>query len=132
MDWKTYSEWANENVMVWGLIETTEGLENLEDILDQGLDAVSFGGFDLSMAMGFGGDTKQPDLKKEVNRAAEIALKKGIDIFTVILTTELEVIRESARFWKEKGCRLITTTTDRAILCNSHQEMLHLLKDLEK
>lgn len=132
LDWKTYSEWANENVMVWGLVETTEAVQNFLDIIAQGLDAIGLGPFDLSMAMGLGGDTEHPEVKKEVNRLAEIALEKGTDILVTIFAMEPDVIRESARFWKEKGCRLITTTSDRAILCHNHQKMFNVLQDLTK
>jgi 4-hydroxy-2-oxoheptanedioate aldolase len=131
LDWKTYSRWADENVMVWGLIETVEAVHNLVDILDQGFDAVGLGPFDLSMTMGLGGDPEHPDVKREVNRMAEIALKKGVDLLVTIFAMEPKVIRESAIFWKEKGCRLITTSSDRAILCHSHQKMFNLLQDLK-
>jgi len=132
LDWEQYSRWADENVMVWGIIETVEAVQNFVEIIAQGLDAISLGPFDLSMAMGLGGDTEHPDVKKEINRLAEISLKKGVDLVVVIFALEPEVIYESAKFWKEKGCRLITTSSDRAILCHTHQKMFNLLQDLRK
>jgi 4-hydroxy-2-oxoheptanedioate aldolase len=132
LDWKTYRAWADENVMVWGIIETIEAVQNLAGIIAQGLDAIALGPFDLSMAMGLGGDTEHPDVKREINRIAEITVKKGADFAVTIFALEPEVVRESAKFWKEKGCRLIMTSSDRAILCHSHQKLFNLLQDLRK
>ncbi len=131
-DWKAYSKWADENVMVWAIIETVEALQNIEDIVAQGLDAVLLGPFDLSMAMGLGGDPEHPDVKRELTRIADTALRRGIDFGVVLFAMELEEIWESAKFWKEKGCRLMTTSSDRAILCHKHQKMFNLLQDLKK
>ena len=132
LEWKGYREWADENVMVWAVIETVEAVQNIEDILDQGLDAILLGPFDLSMAMGLGGDHEHPDVKKALNRIADMALKKGVDCAVVLFAVEPDEIEVSAKFWKEKGCRLMTTTSDRAILSHTHQKMFNLLQDLKK
>jgi 2-keto-3-deoxy-L-rhamnonate aldolase RhmA len=132
VDWKAYRRWADENVMVWGIIETVEAVQNFEDILTQGLNAIALGPFDLSMSMGLGGDTEHPEVKKEINRLADMALRKGVDFVVTLFALEPAVMGESARFWKEKGCRLITTSSDRAILSHSHQKMFNLLQDLKK
>ena len=132
LDWKKYREWADENVMVWAVIETVEAVQNIEDILDQGLDAILLGPFDLSMAMGLGGDPEHPVLRKALKRIADMALKKGSDFAVVLFAVEPDEIQASAKSWKEKGCRLITTTSDRAILSHTHQRMFNLLQDLRK
>ncbi len=132
LDWKTYRRWADENVMVWGIIETVEAVQNFVNILTQGLDAIALGPFDLSMSMGLGGDPEHPEVKREISRLADMALKKGVDLVVTLFAMEPAIIGESARFWKEKGCRLITTSSDRAILCHSHQKIFNLLEDLKK
>jgi 4-hydroxy-2-oxoheptanedioate aldolase len=132
LDWEAYREWADENVMVWAVIETVEAVQNIEDILDKGLDAILLGPFDLSMAMGLGGDPEHHHVKKALNRITDMALKKGIDCAVVLFALEPEEIRVSAQFWKEKGCRLLTTTSDRAILSHTHKKMFNLLQDLKK
>lgn len=132
LEWEAYREWADENVMVWAVVETAEAVQNIEDILDQGLDAILLGPFDLSMAMGLGGDHEHPDVKGALNRIADMAQKKGVDCAVVLFAVEPDEIQASAQFWKEKGCRLITNTSDRAILSHTHQKMFNLLQNLRK
>lgn len=48
-----YPECANDTIVVFAMIETLQGLENIEDILSvPGLDAVYIGPSDLSLALG--------------------------------------------------------------------------------
>ncbi|MCP3018928.1 HpcH/HpaI aldolase family protein [Cupriavidus basilensis] len=48
-----YPERANETIVVFAMIETKQGLDNLDDILSvKGLDAVYIGPSDLSLALG--------------------------------------------------------------------------------
>jgi 2-keto-3-deoxy-L-rhamnonate aldolase RhmA len=45
LDWKAYRRWADENVMVWGIIETVEAVQNFEDILNSGVKCHRFRAF---------------------------------------------------------------------------------------
>jgi len=48
-----YAQKANETVLAIGMIETKDGLDNLEDILEvEGLDAIYVGPSDLGLALG--------------------------------------------------------------------------------
>jgi 2-keto-3-deoxy-L-rhamnonate aldolase RhmA len=132
LDWKAHRRWADENVMVWGIIETVEAVQNLAEILTQGLDAIALGPFDLSMSMGLGGDPEHPKVKREISRLADMAFRKGVDFVVTLFALEPAVMDESARFWIKKGCRLMTTSSDRAILSHSHQRMFRLLQELKK
>ena len=132
LDWKMYRKWSDENVMVWAIVETMEAIENIADIVSQGLDAIVLGPFDLSMAMGFQGDVEHPQVKRELIRISEIALKKGVECVAVLFDMEPEQILRSAKFWKEKGCRMITTSSDRGILSHFHKKVLDSLQDLSK
>jgi 2-keto-3-deoxy-L-rhamnonate aldolase RhmA len=132
LDWKMYSKWSDKNVMVWAIIETMEAVENIAEIVSQGLDAIVLGPFDLSMAMGLHGDVEHPDVKRELSRIAGIALKKGVECVAVLFDMEPEQILKSAKFWKGKGCRMITTSSDRGILSHFHKKVLTSLQDLSK
>ena len=50
-----YMEQSNNNVMAIGMIESFRGLENLDEILESGLDVIRIGAGDLSQDMGYGG-----------------------------------------------------------------------------
>jgi 2-keto-3-deoxy-L-rhamnonate aldolase RhmA len=79
-DWPSDYRRANADVLVIGLIEDIEGVENVEAIASEsGLDALLFGPFDLSMALGLEGDVTHPDVGKMHGRVVAAARAAGID-----------------------------------------------------
>ena len=53
---------ARKDVLVFGLIEDIEGVENIEAIAAAGLDAVMFGPFDLAVTLGLDGNVQHPKI----------------------------------------------------------------------
>jgi 2-keto-3-deoxy-L-rhamnonate aldolase RhmA len=65
-----YFRRANEEMMVVALIESGEGIENLDAILAvDGLDAVRIGAGDLAMSLGLPGEAGHPRVKEMVRDA---------------------------------------------------------------
>ena len=60
-----YLEYVNRNVMVIGMIESREGIRNLDEILSTGIDVLRIGAKDLSLDMGYGG-VVTPEVKETV------------------------------------------------------------------
>lgn len=50
-----YMRCVNSNVMVIGMIESQEGIDNLDEILQSGIDVLRIGAKDLSLDLGYGG-----------------------------------------------------------------------------
>jgi len=68
----SYVNSANDSILSVVIIESEEGLNKLDEIIDiDGVDIIYFGAFDLSQALGCPGDIKN---KKVVN-----AIKKGLE-----------------------------------------------------
>ena len=63
---KDYVRYCNDNLMVIGMIESQEGISNLDKILTSGIDVLRVGAKDLSMDMGYGGE-----ITSEVRKAVE-------------------------------------------------------------
>ena len=68
-----YVDRAIDETIIIVIIESKEGLDNLEEILKVGaIDIVYFGAYDLSQALGYPGNTKHPEVVK--------AIQQGVDL----------------------------------------------------
>ena len=64
---KLYADKANEFTLVAIIIESKDGLANLDEILEiEDIDVVYFGAYDLSQALGVPGQTRHPSVLKEI------------------------------------------------------------------
>lgn len=75
---------ARKDVLVFGLIEDIEGVENIEAIAAAGLDAVMFGPFDLAVALGLDGNVKHPKIVEMGARVRRAAVAAGIQCFALL------------------------------------------------
>ena len=78
-DWTRDYRRANEDVLVFGLIEDVEGVENVDAIAKAGLDGLVFGPFDLSQSAGLEGDVGHHDIEDMHRRVTEAARAAGIE-----------------------------------------------------
>lgn len=73
-----YVNIANNEVLSIIIIESEEGLNNLEEIVEvEGVDIIYFGAFDLSQSLGYPGDVKNPRLINAIKDGVEIVNSKG-------------------------------------------------------
>jgi 4-hydroxy-2-oxoheptanedioate aldolase len=67
-----YINTANNSILSVVIIESKEGLNNLDEILEvEGIDVVYFGAYDLSQALGCPGETKNNKVVKEIKKGVE-------------------------------------------------------------
>jgi 2-keto-3-deoxy-L-rhamnonate aldolase RhmA len=102
---------VDRQVLTLAQIESLGGLEHLDAIAgDPGIDVLFVGPFDLSQAMGIPGQITHPRLIAAVEDVIAAARRAGkvAGIFTGSA--------EAARYWSEKGCRLIGTGLDTGLL----------------
>jgi len=99
-----YVKSANSETMVLGVVESREGVENIEEILEtEGLDAVFIGTNDLSKSLGVPGQTTHPLVKEAVDKILAAGKKTGKAIGHPVRRGE------SPRQYIEMGCRLVGT-----------------------
>lgn len=106
MDADAYIEAANRNCLMIGMIETIKGVENLEAILDEGIDLIRVGRGDLSLDMGLRGKQDDPRFVDVLKTIIEIADKKGIPVGTSAATPE------NALYYKELGFHFLSLMSD--------------------
>lgn len=106
LDTQRYIKELNNEIMLWAIIESPEGVENVEEILDvEGIDAVGFGHQDYSIAAGYSSDS-DPRIDEAREKVRKTALKKNKLMWW---NTDLpEVVDEQ----REKGIQLFLYSVD--------------------
>ena len=120
-----YQEKANDEIVVLGMIETKEGLANLDAICaTPGLDAVYIGPADLSYALGMPprGDNPDPKHLETCDRIRDVAHKHGIKACMHCASAAFAAGAIKRRF------DLIMLTSDIACLMAGAQRQLDDLK----
>ncbi len=120
-----YHQHAEETILTFAMIETQEGLDNLDGILTTpGLDAIYIGPSDLSVSLGGspGGDQTWPEAMAAID--AILAGAKRHDVKAAIHTTSAEY----ANLMIGKGFDLVTLSNDYRHMAAKAGEMLAALE----
>ena len=98
------------------MIENTEGIKNLDEILSvQGLDAILVGPYDLSSSLKITGKFNHPRFKKAIKKIIDKTKKKKITLGIHVLQTSIKEVRAQFR----KGFKFIPYGTDALLLNKS-------------
>jgi 2-keto-3-deoxy-L-rhamnonate aldolase RhmA/transcriptional regulator with XRE-family HTH domain len=101
------TEAAEAETMVILLIETIEGLENVEEIAaTPGVDVLWVGQYDLSMSMGIPGALEDPRMRVAEDRVVAACEEAGITAGVLVGTVEI------AKSMRSRGFRMIALGTD--------------------
>ena len=93
------------NMLLMGIVEEPEGVDNLPDILRQekGIGAIWAGPGDMSVAMGHRGDSAHPDVQANLLRILEACQNAGVPCATGATAEEVPIRLE-------QGFRIIITS----------------------
>lgn len=108
-----YLNAVNQNVMVIGMIESQEGIRNLDEIITSGIDVLRVGAKDLSMDMGYGGV-----VTPEVKEAVKEICRKVRDSDVILGDAGLGGLGSQEDFASciQLGCHMFTVGSDMACL----------------
>ena len=110
IDLPTYFERANAEIMVVAMIEDSEGVANLEEIVSvRGIDMVLEGAIDLSQSYGVPGQAQHPDVQ-----AAITAIATACDHHKVYFCAIPRVADQLGR-WKARGVQAYLLGDDRSV-----------------
>lgn len=112
---------ANQDTLVFGLIEDVEGVNNAHEIAaTPGLDGLVFGPFDLAMALGLDGDVSHSDIDKMRAKVLDAIQAAGIEYVAIVgfgAGGSLEGISAS-------GSRIVNVTGDRGFFYTALKQSL--------
>jgi 4-hydroxy-2-oxoheptanedioate aldolase len=112
-----YVRHANEETLVVVMIESTEGLANVDDILSvPGIDVVQIGSSDLSASMGFGGDLAAADVLAAIDRIIAAARAHGV---APGVGSFAGFTPERMRHYLRSGAQFVNITTQSLLLAGA-------------
>lgn len=110
---------SNINLLSIAIIESKQGLENLEEILSvPGLDVVYFGAYDISQALGHPGETKHSDVIRAISKGVQQVNAAGKCAGGFVPQSSDDV-----KMLLDMGIQFITYDVDSSILHNSISEV---------
>jgi 4-hydroxy-2-oxoheptanedioate aldolase len=119
-----YVERANAETLTILQVESQESVNNLEEILKvTDIDVLFVGRADLSQSLGYPGQAQHPTVQAAVDKILEVTLKTDVAVGMLVKNAE------EARYWQERGVRLLAITLDnligpacRSFLADARQE----------
>ena len=123
IDFDRYIKYANQETAVVLQAESSEAVDNINDIVKlKGIDAILIGPYDLSASLGKPGEIDHPIVQAAINKIIKTCqnAKLAMGFFGVT--------PESVLPYKQKGFALLTIGMDTAFLINAAQEMLSKMK----
>jgi len=113
----------NEDTLVIAQIERKVAVDHIDDLLSvPGVDAALIGPEDLSISMGFPGQTKDPVVVEAIEKVIESAQKNGVT--AGIHMGNIEALTQ----WMNKGMRLIMFSSDLGFIMDAGSEGLSQLR----
>lgn len=130
VDWPDHLAWAQSNVLAVLIVESLEGVRNFESIIAvPGIFAIGIGMFDLSQAMGHGGDYTHPAVQAELSRLSALARAAGVEVFSATFDSAPERVTAAARHWQGLGARLFAASADRMMLAMGYRAVTGALAE---
>lgn len=123
-DWKSFSLWSDDNIFVAIAIESREGIQNLEEIIQvPGIDALFLGTFDLAQEMGYFGDNNAAAVREAIDELIACASKANMPLFATLYRGQTdEEVRAELEQWRSLGARIVNVVSDRRLISTGLQE----------
>jgi 2-keto-3-deoxy-L-rhamnonate aldolase RhmA len=123
-DWTEFRRFADQDTIVWALIEDAQGVENIDAIAAvPGLDAILFGPFDLSQSLGHGGDIRAPVVLAAREKVLASCQRAGVELVSIV-SWEPDGLAGA----KARKARVLAKNSDRGLLMQGMKADLASLK----
>lgn len=126
-DLVAYLQRANEEIMVVPMIESREGVDQIEDILSvTGIDMVLEGAADLSQSYGIPWQTRTEVVKAALQKVQSAAERHGVPYCAIPRAVE------DMDMWREKGVRAYVLGDERGIAFRAIRNQLGMFIDVRE
>lgn len=107
---------AQDDLLSIALIETPQGVANCEAIVaTPGLGGVMAGPFDLSVAMGCGGDVEHAAVRQALDRVLAAARAARVPAWMPVFAAERDALQSQVRRWAQHGVRHFVVGADKIV-----------------
>lgn len=118
-----YLKQANENTFIAVQAETTQALENIDEIASvEGVDCIFVGPFDLSISLGIPGQINHPAEVDSIGKVAEACQRHNKTAGILMFDQELLLM------WIRKGFRFTVYSSDISMLADAAAKAVKELK----
>lgn len=118
-EWDRFATKANQDAAVILLIEGTDGMKNVNEIIrTDGLDAIMLGPFDLSVSLGVGGQLDHPKVTNFMLEVIGLCKQHDVHLFIPNFDLELEAAKSAIDRWRALGCTNFTVGTDKLLFAD--------------
>lgn len=123
-----FFDYSNRNVLCIGMIESKRGIDNLEGILESGIDVLRIGARDLSLDLGYGGKvTKEVktiviDLCKRISKSKVILGDAGLGGLDS---------QEDFDFVKNLGCKMFTMGSEMTLIKKTIASKINIFTEMK-
>jgi len=115
---------SNDNTMLVFQIETQAALDRRDELISvPGVDAVMVGPADLSISLGIPGQFEHPKLIDAIDKIVETCQRRHVAPGIHIRSLHL------AKFWRDRGMRLLSTGGDALFLFDKASETVKALRE---
>lgn len=121
LDWARDYRRANQDVLVFGLIEDQEGVDNVDEIArESGLDGLVFGPFDLAQSCGLEGNIAHATIEQMHSKVTSATRNAGIEYISLPAWEfgGFEALAKNSRIFNVTGDRGVLYMGFRAALAN--------------
>jgi 4-hydroxy-2-oxoheptanedioate aldolase len=119
-DWRGYVGAQGRETGVMALVETAEGLANIEAICaTHGLLALVIGPFDLSVSLGYQGDYRHADVQAAIGRMLVAAEAAKLPVIAPIFNPDIAEAKKQQQEWRARGVRHFVVGTDKLIFADA-------------
>lgn len=123
--WADFVRWSNAHVMVTLLIESQEGMDNLDAILAvPGIDALVLGRFDLAHELGLNGDRYGERIEAVFEVFARKVKGAGLHHVSRLGSSEPEAARAQFQALFDAGARIFNMGSDREFIARAFRSAL--------
>jgi 4-hydroxy-2-oxoheptanedioate aldolase len=88
------------------------------------------GPFDLSQALGYGGNWKHPDVRRKQEEMVRIARANGLEVMAATFDSNPEDLRNQTTEWQALGVRMFAVSGDRFMLSSGYKSIVSALSPL--
>jgi len=119
-----YVKRANLATLSVVIIESKEGLDRLDEILEEEIDIVYFGAYDLSQALGYPGEVRHPDVISSIQNGVDQVNRSGKWAGGFVPQS-----RDDISWLLDMGMRFITYEVDSSIIYNQLRGVVDWFSD---
>ncbi|MBV1693154.1 MAG: hypothetical protein KGP27_01700 [Hyphomicrobiales bacterium] len=119
-DWRAYVGAQARETGIIALVETREGVDNIERIVAvEGLLALMIGPFDLSVSLGHAGDYLHPENQAALKRMIHAAVAARVPVIAPVFNPDSAEAKRQQMAWQSQGVRLFVVGTDKILFADA-------------